>query len=111
MVVNRRADKDDVLFEQPRINVVSALAAAGLFHDHRYKGGRLIGWIVVKIFHLSKRCAVQDPDPCAFDSSAVTVRIWEFWASQSRVLSLRSFAFILSSVPCFVKRASIAATD
>ncbi len=32
-------------------------------------------------------------------------------ASQSRVLSLRNFDFILSSAPCFVKRARIAAAD
>ena len=61
MIVDRRADKDDVLFQQPRVNVVSALAAAGLLHDHRYKGGRLIGWIVVEIFHLIKLAPFRIP--------------------------------------------------
>jgi len=37
--------------------------------------------------------------------------ILAFCASQSSVLSLRSLAFILSSVPCFVKRARSASAD
>ena len=43
--------------------------------------------------------------------AAATVLILAFCASQSSVLSLRSLAFILSSVPCFVKRARIASAD
>src|SRR5438034_726642 len=43
--------------------------------------------------------------------AAATVLILAFCASQSSVLSLRSLAFILSSVPCFVKRARSASAD
>src|SRR5437879_3080197 len=31
VIVDRRADEDDVLFEEPRVNVVRAFATAGLF--------------------------------------------------------------------------------
>src|SRR5260370_37703149 len=34
MIINRGSDKDDVLFEQARINVVGELATVGLFHHH-----------------------------------------------------------------------------
>ena len=34
VVVDRRADKQDVIFQQPRINVVGALAPRGLFDHH-----------------------------------------------------------------------------
>ena len=36
VVINGRANKNDVLFQEPRVNVVSPLAAAGLLHHHRY---------------------------------------------------------------------------
>src|SRR5579859_193000 len=50
MIVNRCADKDDVLFEEAGVDVVSALAAAGLFNHHGYKRcGAIIG--IVEIFH------------------------------------------------------------
>ena len=39
MVVDRRADKDDVFFEQAGIDVVGALAAAGLLDHHGYESG------------------------------------------------------------------------
>ena len=68
VIVNRRADKNDVLFEQPGINVVSALAAAGLFDHHGYESRPAIFWFVVEIFHLSKVLRVQEPEPCHFDS-------------------------------------------
>ena len=43
-VVNRRADEDDAVLEQPRKDVVGALAAVGLLDHHRdellYAGSR-----------------------------------------------------------------------
>src|SRR5450631_759302 len=100
VVVNRRANKDDVLFEQPRIDIVSALAAAGLFDHHGYKSGAAI-FRIFEVFHWLADAS----------AAAAVVLIFAFWANQSRVLSLRNFAFILSSVPCFVKRARIASAD
>ena len=50
VVVNRRADKNDVLFQEPRINVVGAFAPAGLFDHHGYKRGSAIIWFV-RVFH------------------------------------------------------------
>ena len=50
VIVNRRADKNDVVFQQPRINVVGALAAAGLFDHHGYERCAAIVWFV-EIFH------------------------------------------------------------
>src|SRR5215467_14321028 len=38
MVIDWRADKNDVLFQQPRINIVSTFAAASLFDHHRDRG-------------------------------------------------------------------------
>ncbi len=35
VVVNRRADEHDAVLQQPRVNVVTAFAAPGLFNDHR----------------------------------------------------------------------------
>ena len=35
MIVNRRADENDVVLQQPGIDVVSAFAAVRLFDDHR----------------------------------------------------------------------------
>ena len=75
VVVNRRADKDDVFFEEPGINVVSAFAAAGLFDHHRNERCAAILWFF-EIFHLSK---VVEPlvflafRTCHFDSAAATV--------------------------------------
>src|SRR5437899_13096552 len=37
VIVNRRSNKNDAVFEQPRINIVAALAAAGLFDHHRHQ--------------------------------------------------------------------------
>jgi hypothetical protein len=34
VVVDRLAEEDDVVFEQPRVDVVGALAARRLLHDH-----------------------------------------------------------------------------
>src|SRR6266852_5144359 len=34
IVVDRRSDKDNVVFEKPRVDVVGALASAGLFDHH-----------------------------------------------------------------------------
>jgi len=36
-VVHRRAQKHDAIHEQPRINIVAALAAPRLLHNHRYR--------------------------------------------------------------------------
>ncbi len=41
VIVNGRADKNNVLFQQARINIVGPLAAAGLFHHHGDQRGRL----------------------------------------------------------------------
>ena len=35
LVVDRRAEEDDALVEQPRVDVVLALAARGALDDHR----------------------------------------------------------------------------
>ena len=37
LVVDRRADEDDAVLQQPRKDVVGALAAVGLFDDHRHE--------------------------------------------------------------------------
>src|SRR6266853_151514 len=113
VVVNRRANKNNVLFKEPGINVVGALATAGLFHHHRYERCSAI-LELFGIFHWGK-CRWHSAGVCHFASvaalAAATVLILAFCASQSRVLSLRSLAFILSSVPCFVKRARSASAD
>ena len=36
LVIDRRAKKNNPLFEQERVNVISALAAACIFNNHRY---------------------------------------------------------------------------
>jgi len=38
VVVNRRADEDDAVAKQPRINVVGAFASVRLFNNHRNQG-------------------------------------------------------------------------
>ena len=43
VVVDRRADEDDAVLEQPREDVVGALAAVGLFDDHRDELGAGVG--------------------------------------------------------------------
>ena len=53
MIVNGRSDENDVLFEEPRINVVSAFAATGLFDHHGYERCAAIVWFA-GIFHLGK---------------------------------------------------------
>ena len=40
MVVNGGADKNNPVLEQPRVDVVAALAAPGLFNHHRYQHSR-----------------------------------------------------------------------
>src|SRR5216684_1247143 len=108
VIVDGRTDKNDVLFQQARINVVGAFAAAGLLDHHGYKRCGAVVW-VVGIFHV--KYGRSGPNLLHFDAAAATVRIREFCASQSRVLSLRSLAFILSRVPCFVKRARSTSAD
>ena len=39
VIVDRRADKNDAVLEQARINIVAALAAAGLLDHHRNEDG------------------------------------------------------------------------
>jgi len=103
VVINRCADKDDVLFQEARIDVVSALAP---------------GWSVQppSVPEWSRNRSVLRSFSCErFGSwergqdhlalAAATVLTLAFCANQSMVLSLRSFALILSSAPCFVKRA------
>lgn len=51
VIVNGRTNKDDVLFKEPRVNVVRAFPAAGLFHHHGDKRCGAISWVVVEIFH------------------------------------------------------------
>ena len=50
VVINRRANKNNVLFQQPRIDIVGALAAAGLFDHHRYEGCSAI-LRIIEFFH------------------------------------------------------------
>ena len=38
VIVNRRSDEDDVVFQQPGINIVSAFAAVRLLDDHGNQG-------------------------------------------------------------------------
>src|SRR6267154_4020947 len=113
MVIDRRPDKNNVFFQAPRINIVSAFPAAGLFHHYRYEGCSAILWFF-EIFH-SDKCRWHWAGVFHFASAAAfaaaTVLILAFCASQSSVLSLRSLTFILSSIPCFVKRARIASAD
>ena len=35
VIVDRRADENDAVFEQSRVNIVAALASSGLLHHHR----------------------------------------------------------------------------
>ena len=51
MIVNGRTNKDNVLFEEPRVNVVRAFSTAGLLHHHGYKRCSAISWVVVEIVH------------------------------------------------------------
>jgi hypothetical protein len=51
VVVNGRADKDDVFFKEAGINVVGALSAAGLFDHHGYKRRPAV-FRFVEVFHL-----------------------------------------------------------
>ena len=37
VVLDRPGDEDDALLQQPRIDVVGALAAVGLLDDHRHE--------------------------------------------------------------------------
>ena len=53
VIVNGRANKDDVFLEQARINVVGALAAAGLLHDHGNQSGGVI-LRFVEVFHVKE---------------------------------------------------------
>src|ERR1700676_4085560 len=52
VIVDRRANEDDVLFEEPRVDVIGAFATAGLFDHHGYKRCCAINRVVVKIFHV-----------------------------------------------------------
>src|SRR5262249_44830537 len=61
VIVNGRADENDVLFEQAGIDIVGALAPAGLFHDHRHEGCGTVLRIVVKSFHYSKCVLEREP--------------------------------------------------
>src|SRR6266849_4287071 len=51
MVVNGSTNKDNVLFEEPRVYVIGAFPTAGLFNHHGYKRCGAISWVVVEIFH------------------------------------------------------------
>lgn len=42
VIIDRRTDEDDPLFEEPRVNVVGSLAAAGLLDDDR---DELTAWV------------------------------------------------------------------
>src|SRR6202008_2533689 len=48
VIVHRRSDKNDSVLEQSRIDVVAALAPAGLLHDHR---NQHLGKIFVRYTH------------------------------------------------------------
>ena len=45
LVVDRRADEDDAVFEQPRKDVVGAFATVRLFDDHRDELGAGVGHV------------------------------------------------------------------
>src|SRR5215469_271048 len=109
MVINGCTDENNVLFQEARVNVVRALPSAGLFNNHRNQGRGAVNRIIV-VFHVRKvRLYARGRIHLALAAATVLTRA--FCASQSTVLSLRSFAFILSSAPCFVKRARIASAD
>src|SRR5215472_16871357 len=56
VIVDWRADKNDVLFQQPGIDIIRPFAAAGLFDHHRYEGrGTVIRF--VEFSHGSKPLA------------------------------------------------------
>src|ERR1700676_3496882 len=52
VIVDRRANEDDVLFEEPRVDVIGAFATARVLDHHGYKCCCAISWVVVKIFHV-----------------------------------------------------------
>jgi len=57
LIVNRRAQKDDVLFQQPGVNVVCAFAPRGLF-DHHGDKDRLAHYASESIFAIpNRRCS------------------------------------------------------
>src|SRR5208337_3625290 len=60
VVVNGRADKDDVFLEQPGIDIVGALAAAGLLDHH----GNQSSGVIIGLFVLShvNECARRSGD-------------------------------------------------
>src|SRR5207249_2795395 len=37
VIINRRSNENDAVFEQPRINVIAALATPSLLHHHRHQ--------------------------------------------------------------------------
>ena len=59
MIVDRRANKDDVVFEQPGIDVEGPFAPAGLLDDHWNErcGTRTR---VVSLSHLEYVCAAEE---------------------------------------------------
>ena len=82
VIVDRRPDKNDPILEQPRINIVTAFAPAGLFHDHRNQHLR----------NISLGCA-HGFSSLTVDSSAGSTLAFAFRKSRvlpSRICSARS---------------------
>src|SRR5579872_1629038 len=91
MIVDRRPDKNDVIFQQTRINVVCAFAAIGLLDHHWYKR-RCVRSRVVSMSHRERSCARRKPKPgllftftCRLDSGGAVEPFDRFIATQLRL--------------------------
>jgi len=72
MVINGRADKEDVIFQEPRIEVVGSFAAGGLLLAARQQTARIalilmilvvvgrIGWLMANLFPIGTSTQVMD---------------------------------------------------
>src|SRR6266536_2705991 len=79
VIVHRRSDEDDTILEQPRIDIVAALAAASLLHHHR---NQHLGNVFIRYTH--------DFSSLRVVSCAVSTLTFAF--RKSRVLLSRIFS-------------------
>ena len=107
LVVDRRLQEDDVLLEQPAVEVVGPLAAAGLLDDvgdevvlgvHAWSAVSPSGLVIVLVRHRRRRGGCRRRRGRGRGSrsrssalpSGSTISTW--WSSQSRALDLRIWA-------------------
>jgi len=88
VIVDRRADEDDVVFQQPGVNIVRSLAPVGLFNDHRNqcRGTRTA---VVCMSHRECVCALRNPNLLftfgrRLDPGVAVEPVYRFVAAQLR---------------------------